>query len=87
MQSRDNVIGVGTYMYVCMYVYVYACVQKKYLNAALSADSPPESLAEALSRTRTLQTNGSIESSEALSTLNNPALYSTLSIKAHSTVS
>ena len=40
-------------------MYVYNYVYKKYLNAALSADSPPESLAEALSRT--LQTNDSIE--------------------------
>ena len=37
----------------------YVCVQKKYLNPALSADSPPERLAEALSLTS--QTNDSIE--------------------------
>ena len=48
-------IGVGMYMYICMYV----CVHKKYLNAALLAGSPPERLVEPLSRT--LQTNDSIE--------------------------
>ena len=58
---------------------MYISVQKKYLNAALSADSHPESLAEALSHT--LQTNDSI--SEALSTLDNSALSTTLSIKTH----
>ena len=66
-------------MYVCMYVlciYVY----KKYLNAALQADSP-ESLVEALSRT--LQTNDLIEELRAVSTLDNPVLSTTLSFKAH----
>ena len=59
-------IRVGTC--ICTYISVQ--------NAALTAGSPPERLVEALSQT--LQTN---DSSEALSTLDNPALSTTLSIK------
>ena len=59
-------------MYICMYV----CVQK----SVLSAGSSPERLVEALSRTLQTNASGPLKSSEALSTLDNPALSTTLSI-------
>ena len=73
MRSRGNVIGVGTYIYVRM------CT-KKSLNAALSADSLKGWLKLSLALYRLMTP---LKSSEALSTLDNPALSTTLSIKAH----